>query len=165
MNDLKPTNKVQKFLLKKFENNKPLKQDFIKVAGVVKSTVSNIINGKHPNSDILTLIKISLYFKISLDELFKRPKNYISSEEEQFNNKLLSLDYISINLKNFLTEKLDKEKLDPSTLGLTLGFSGNPISNFLKENSEQKIFRSDLIIALVDYFKVPIYKMMIEIET
>ncbi len=159
MNNFKSTNKVQKFLLEKFKDNNPLKQDFIKVTKIDKSTVSNIINGKH-HPDILTLIKISLYFKISLDKLFKRPNNYISSEVEQFNNKLLSLEYISVNLKNFLTKELGARKLDSSTLGLTLGFSGNPIYNFLKENSKQKILRSNLIVALAGYFKVSIYEMI-----
>ena len=159
MNNFKSTNKIQKFLLKRFKDNNPLKQDFIKVTKINKSTVSNIINGKH-HPDILTLIKISLYFKISLDKLFKRHNDCIFSEAEQFNNKLLSLEYISINLKKFLIKELEVRKLDSSTLGLTLGFSGNPIYNFLKENSKQKILRSNLIVVLADYLEVSIDEMI-----
>ncbi|MDR0774373.1 MAG: helix-turn-helix transcriptional regulator [Rickettsia sp.] len=150
---------IKNFLKTKLKNNNLKRKDFVQASGIPSSTLGNINKAGYSSPTLNTIITIANYFECSMDEVVGRN---IHSSLNLRNCKFLISDSesISINLKNFLTEKLKTLNLNSYKLARDLGFNELTITSFIKENSSQKILGSAVTIALADYFQVSLDEMV-----
>ena len=78
------------------------KNEFSKKVGIAPSTISSWYNKGYENISLKTLIKLSDYFDISLDELiFGKPKLENNKINNCYNEDLYAINEISKLLKNY----------------------------------------------------------------
>ncbi|MCC8483970.1 MAG: helix-turn-helix transcriptional regulator [Rickettsia endosymbiont of Labidopullus appendiculatus] len=147
--------KIQKFLKRKFDKLNLKRKDFVQKTNISYATICKIMNLSQPNPEIGTILKIANYFKCSMDEVVGRNK-YVTQDE--FID--ISLSNITSNLRSFINKKLQEQNLNPYKLGRYIGFSENPIQDFIKENSTQEKLSSPITVALADYFQISLDEMV-----
>ncbi|WP_425364115.1 helix-turn-helix domain-containing protein [Candidatus Tisiphia endosymbiont of Hybos culiciformis] len=153
--------KIQEFLKKKFDELKLERKDLVQKTNISYPTICKIMNLSLPNPEIGTILKIANYFKCSMDEVVGR-NEYVTQDKYEFID--ISLSNITSNLRNFINNKLQEQNLNPYKLGRYIGFSENPIQGFVKKNSVQKKLRSEVAVALADYFQISLDEMIGRID-
>ncbi|WP_250311829.1 helix-turn-helix domain-containing protein [Rickettsia endosymbiont of Oedothorax gibbosus] len=149
--------KIQEFLEKKFNELKLKRKDFVEQSGIPYSTITHIMKGLILNPTINHILKIANYFNCSLDEVIGRTQYALPIHTKNF--RTISSNDISNNLKKYIKDKVKKQNINLYTLGRDIGFSNNSLRGF-NDNREQKIFNSQIIIALADYFQVSLDEMV-----
>lgn len=149
--------KIQEFLKRKFDELKFKRKDIVKDTNISYPTICKIMNLSQPNPEIDTILKIANYFNCPIDEVIGRNK-YVIQDKYEF--IYISIEDISANLRSFINKKVQEHNLNSYKLGRYIGFSENPIQDFIKENSPQKKLSSAVTVALADYFQVSLDEMI-----
>lgn len=116
-----------------------------------------ILTCQHPNTHIVTIIKIADYFNCSIDEVLGRV-NYLKSDK--FYDLNTVLNNYNKHLQQFVRTKIHEYHLNPYKLSQDLGFHNSVIPVFIKDNDNKKTVRTPVIIAIADYFNISIDQMI-----
>lgn len=148
---------VKKFLEKQLKLHKINNKSFAGASNITYNTVCCIMNCKRNDTRFDTIIKIASYFNCSIDEVLNR-KNYIN------NNIYYDVNYVLENynkeIRDFLLLNIEKYNLNPYTLSCDLGFHNSVIQQFITETTKTRSLTTPVIIAVADYFKISIDKMI-----
>ncbi|WP_367364109.1 helix-turn-helix domain-containing protein [Candidatus Tisiphia endosymbiont of Nedyus quadrimaculatus] len=150
---------IQIFLTHKLKDNNLKRKTFAQNSNILYKTVCNIINSVRSNPELETILKIANYFKCSMNEVIGR-NEYVSINQKDYNFQIISSEDINTNLRHFLNKKLKEKNINPSQLGITIGFSQEVIPKFLKESNPKKTLSSTVTVALADYFQVSLDEMV-----
>jgi DNA-binding XRE family transcriptional regulator len=124
------TDNIREFLNKKMAQRELSVVALADCTGVALTTMRGILTGNR-RPEIKNIVKIADYFNCSIDEMLGR-SDFPSSNNKQYVK--LSLEELSINLRNFIKGELEKRGLNQYQLGRNIGRSDDAIRHFLREN-------------------------------
>lgn len=151
---------IQKFLKQKFNNNAYNKKDFLSKSNISSSVLSKLINASQLNPSFETILKISDYFQVAIDEVVGRKKYTIYHKSQKHIFKHVYINDITHNLRLFLKEQLYILNMSVYDLEKNCGIGDSTIMHFIKENSTKKSLSTPVIIALAQYFNMSIDYMI-----
>ena len=146
--------KIQSFIKKKLERDNLTRKVFAKESGIPYATVNKLINATRANPELKNIMKIADYYNCAIEKILEGKNNL----PKNININKLSLQEISNNLRNFINNKLKEDNLNPYKLSRELGFSENPIIEFI--NNSNKTLSTEVIVELSNRFKTPIDVMI-----
>ncbi|WP_375358368.1 helix-turn-helix domain-containing protein [Candidatus Tisiphia endosymbiont of Neophilaenus lineatus] len=147
---------IKEFLRNKMEENQLKASDLAELAVIPTTTMRGMLSNRRP--EIKNIIKLANYFDCSVDEVLNR-KGFEPQEKQEYMQ--LSPEALSANLKSFITEKMNKNKMTQYELGVEVSDSPDSIRAFLREDgNKQKMLSTGAVIAIADYFKVSIDEIL-----
>lgn len=124
------TDNIREFLNKKMKQGGLTIVVLAERTGVALTTMRGILTGSR-RPEIKNIVKIAHYFNCSIDEILGRT-GFPNSGNKQYIN--LSLEELSINLRNFIKDELKRRGLNQYQLGRNIGRSDDAIRHFLRED-------------------------------
>lgn len=148
---------VQRFLRDSFNRSNLKKKDFIEQSQIPAATFDSVINAAKRNINLKTLLKLANYFQKPLDEVVGR-EIITKNKEHLFLD--ISLETASINLRNFLKNKVQENSLNIYQLSKSCGLADITLQSFIREEPSKKILNTHSIISVADYFNVSLDEMI-----
>lgn len=154
---MKIATNIKNFLEPKLQLHNISCKNFAEKSNIIYNTVCKILTCQHPNTHIITIIKIADYFNCSIDEVLGRI-DYI--ESYKFHDLNTVLNNYNRHLQQFVLTKIHEHHLNPYKLSQDLGFHNSVIPVFIKDHNNKKTVRTPVIIAIAEHFNISIDKMI-----
>lgn len=152
--------RIQKFLKDKLLSKKIKLIYLARESGIPYSTLHPLSQGIKANPELRSLLRIANYFKCPIDEVAGRDVKYLPSNSTDYQFLDLKTEDINSNLKQFITQKIQKNNISFAKLSLNIGFGKDLIGDFVREDRALNSLGSAAVVALADYFDVSIDQMI-----
>lgn len=120
-------------------------------------SVNKVIESRPPQITIKSLLLIANHLNCSIDEMLGR-KNYTFDTKTKRNQ--ISSEEAMDALREFISSKLQESGLTIFELSKNCGFGKDTFSKFMKGKDSRAVMSTAAVIAVADYFNVPIDGML-----
>lgn len=116
-------------------------------------SVNKVIESRPPQITIKSLLLIANHLNCSIDEMLGR-NSFIPHVKGDF--KQISSEGAMSSVREFISERLQESGLTIFELSKNCGFGKDTFSKFMKGGDSQAAMSTSAVIAIADYFNVPI---------
>lgn len=116
-------------------------------------SVNKVIESRPPQITIKSLLLIANHLNCSIDEMLGR-NSFIPQVKGDF--KQISSEGAMSSVREFISERLQESGLTIFELSKNCGFGKDTFSKFMKGGDSQAAMSTSAVIAIADYFNVPI---------
>ena len=144
---------VQNFIQKILFKEKLTRKDFAKKVGISYSSVNELINANKTYPSVVTLIKIVNSFNCSINEIcgkYPAEENYQQINQEE----------VFDNIKNYIIQRLNKEKITAKELAKKVGLSSTAIYDFTKTPPKKNFVGMEILLRLSDYWEISLDEIL-----
>lgn len=147
---------IQQFLLKQIEEKSLSRKELSQETAIDYPIIHDLLHAHKPQPALSTIIKISNAFKCSIAEVVggRMPSSNIGYMEELTEKECM------VNLKKYITHRIEENKLHPVTLAREIGSGSSSISDFIGKKPKKQSLRSAIILKLADHWEISIDEMI-----